>query len=130
MKKNTIGFVLFILVFSGFILFFFVCVPTHIELSLENSIYYTLTSKQRFWECISCFFKSNKVLCSYYNKFAYESMYVNYIAFAILSNIINMYYGFKMYRKKWWFYLILLLSIIITVILIDCDMLYSANTSA
>ncbi len=53
----------------------------------------------------------------------------NYIVFkipeltmpiAVVANSINMFFGFREYKKKWWYYIILLISILISVMLIDC----------
>ena len=47
---------------------------------------------------------------------------------AVIVNGINMFFGFKQFKKKWWYYVILLISILMSLMLIDCWwMLYTAE---
>ena len=124
--KKRIG---FILVFSLFAIYFLFCLPTYISSKYLSSPY---ASFSFLWEKLFLFlFKIDKIggFPNFAKTFSYNIIHkvpVWSIPITIITNTINMIFGFKILRKRWWYYLILFLSILLTVVLIDCYRLESS----
>lgn len=114
---------IFVIIFIIYVVFLLLCFPTYSQIKLMSWD----NSKDNIWiyirnEVISheLLFKLHKALR---HKIPEWTMPISFIV-----NGINMFLGFKDYKKKWWYYIILLISILISVMLIDCWwILYTAE---
>lgn len=130
MENMKIEKIIFFSLFILFIIYFVFCFPTYIESYMEYASNYDTIVKEKTLKKISSFFKSNKILCTYYNEFNSQSKYVDNIAYANLCSFINVFWGFNSFKKKWWYYLILFISLIIMAILFSCSVYYLDGNSA
>ena len=115
LKTNKINFFIFILV--SFVLCFLLCLPTYnLENCLNNPGTFMPDLSRKIY---NCFVQNNYIIKSLY----YYLIYIIpewLMLFAILINGVNMYYGFKSFKKKWWYYVILIFTLILSIILLDC----------
>lgn len=130
MENMKIEKIIFFSLFILFIIYFVFCFPAYIESYMWYASDYDTIVKENTLKRISSFFKSNKILCSYYNRFNSQSKYVDNIGYANLCSFVNMYLGFKSFKKKWWYYLIHFISLIIMAVLYSCSFFYLHDNSA
>ena len=121
--------IIFSLAFAIFVIYFIFCLPTYVSLKFLS---YPYVSFSFLWEKLFLFlFRIDKIgsFPNFAKTFSYHIIHkvpVWSIPITIITNTINMIFGFKILRKRWWYYLILFLSILLTVVLIDCYRLESS----
>ena len=71
------------------------------------------------WNYLDSFMLSNKIIRPF-AKFTDHKIPEWTMPIAVIVNGINMFFGFKQFKKKWWYYVILLISILMSLMLIDC----------
>ena len=111
-KRNIV----FILMFFLYIVFLLLCLPTYLQskmLGFHNELLFNL------WKKIYLFIRHNSITDTFYCKLRHKIPEWT-MPVAVIVNGINMFFGFREYKKKWWYYIILLISILISVMLIDC----------
>lgn len=114
---------IFVIIFIIYVVFLLLCFPTYSQIKLmswdnsKDNIWIYIRNEVIFYELL---FKFHKALR---HKIPEWTMPILFIV-----NGINMFFGFKDYKKKWWYYIILLISILISVMIIDCWwILYTAE---
>jgi hypothetical protein len=124
MKRHNIELAIFIIAIITFLIYFICCFPLYVSLNSFGGSYEYMSIQYKFWKRVYSIFKNQEILYSYYNKYAFESGFIEKAQFVILGNAINMLYGFINYRKKWWYYIILIVTLFVSLLLLDCYLIY------
>ena len=76
------------------------------------------------WKTADSFLFNTKFIKEFSNYFVFKIPEWTMLI-AVIVNVINIFFGFKNYKKKWWYYLILVLSIICSILLLDYYSIYN-----
>ena len=115
LRRKNKGIIL-VFIFILLTIYFLCCTPIYVRM---KSLGFPKYHFPEMWDSLDTFIFNNKYISSF-------SRYIEYkipewtMPVAVIVNGINMFFGFKDYKKKWWYYIILLISILISVMLIDC----------
>lgn len=112
-KYQKIFWIILILYF----VFFVCCIPKYILYHvLANPLYREINYS--FWKTIYRSILSNNVLSNVYNWLLFKIPNWTIIPMVVL-NAVNMFYGWKLYRRKRWFFIVLAFVIITVIIMGD-----------
>ena len=115
MRKNK-KLLIFLFVFILFIIFYIFSLPSYIIMKAIDSYKYCFPN---LWKTADSFLFNTKFIKEFSNYFVFKIPEWTMLI-AVIVNVINMFFGFKNYKKKWWYYVLLLISILLSVMLIDC----------
>ena len=115
LRKNN-RLLIFLIGFIIFIIFFILSLPSYIIMKSIDSYKYCFPN---LWKKVDCFLFSTKFIKDFSNYIVFKIPEWT-MPVAVIINGINMFFGFKDYKKKWWYCIILLISIFISIMLIDC----------
>lgn len=113
-KKRNI--LIFIILFSLYIGFFLLCLPTFLQSKMLGYHYEVLFE---VWRELDNMIHNNNITNNIYWKVLYKVPEWVMLT-AVVINGVNMFFGFNQFKKKWWYYVILLINIILSVIIVDC----------
>ena len=116
-KKNML------IIIVIFILFFICCFPTYVGM---KNLGYPKYQLPELWNSLDSFMLKNKFLRPFAKCIDHKIPEWT-MPIAVIVNGINMFFGFKEYKKNWWYYVILLVSILMSLMLIDCWLILSTE---